>query len=162
MLCCPNSLLSAHQTYLARPQLPTPTQQAASTLPTLAPAPVAAINAGAEQPPVSFGSLMTFAGPAPELINGRLAMFGVVAALAAELASGESVFRQIAEEPTGIAAVFAIFIAASFAPLLSNTLPESESLGPFTAAAEKLNGRAAMIGFAALVAIEAVKGSALF
>ena len=136
-------------------------QQAAGTLPTPAPVPVAANNAGAAQP-VSFGSLMAFSGPAPELINGRLAMLGVVAALAAEFASGESVFRQIAEEPTGIAAVFAIFIAASFAPLLSNTLPESESLGPFTAAAEKLNGRAAMIGFAALVAIEAVKGSALF
>jgi len=31
---------------------------------------------------------MSFSGPAPETINGRLAMLGVVSALAAEAASG--------------------------------------------------------------------------
>lgn len=86
----------------------------------------------------------------------------VVAALAAEFSSGESVLRQLADEPTGIMAAFALVIAASFAPLLKNSAPSSESFGPFTAAAEKLNGRAAMIGFAALVGIELVRGSALF
>jgi hypothetical protein len=90
-------------------------------------------------------------------------MLGVTAALGAEFASGESVFKQIAQEPTGIIIAFGIFIAASFAPLLAGKGPAAESLGPFTAKAEMLNGRAAMLGFAALVAIEALKGgSALF
>lgn len=45
--------------------------------------------------------LMAFSGPAPELINGRLSMLAFVAALGAELASGEPVLRQLGEEPTG-------------------------------------------------------------
>lgn len=45
--------------------------------------------------------LMAFSGPAPELINGRLSMLAFVAALGAELASGEPVLRQLSEEPTG-------------------------------------------------------------
>eukprot|EP01025_Chloroclados_australasicus_P032286 TRINITY_DN32722_c0_g3_i1.p3 TRINITY_DN32722_c0_g3~~TRINITY_DN32722_c0_g3_i1.p3 ORF type:complete len:109 (-),score=23.32 TRINITY_DN32722_c0_g3_i1:27-353(-) len=36
----------------------------------------------------AFGNLMAFSGPAPELINGRLAMLGFVAAVFAELNSG--------------------------------------------------------------------------
>ncbi len=44
---------------------------------------------------------MAFSGPAPELINGRLSMLAFVAALGAELASGEPVLRQLGEEPTG-------------------------------------------------------------
>ena len=60
-------------------------------------------------------------------------MLGVIAALAAEFSSGESVLKQITEEPTGIIAAFAIFIAASFAPLLAGVQPAAESVGPFTA-----------------------------
>jgi hypothetical protein len=50
---------------------------------------------------MSIGQLMAFSGPAPELINGRLAMLAFVAALGAELSTGESVLRQLSEEPTG-------------------------------------------------------------
>ena len=39
--------------------------------------------------------------PRAELINGRLAMLAFVAALGAELSSGESVLRQLGDEPTG-------------------------------------------------------------
>jgi hypothetical protein len=60
-------------------------------------------------------------------------MLGVVAALAAEFASGESVLKQIADEPTGVVLAFGLFIAASFAPLLSGVLPTAESVGPFNA-----------------------------
>lgn len=142
--------------------------QANGTLSTPEPVPVSvdasapAAGAAAAAAVPSFGQLMSFSGPAPELINGRLAMLGVVAALAAEFSSGESVWRQIADEPTGIVAVFGLIIAASFAPLLNNAKPESESFGPFNAAAERLNGRAAMIGIAALLVIEWFKGAALF
>lgn len=39
-------------------------------------------------------SLLAFDGPAPELINGRLAMVGFFAALGGELHSGEGVLMQ--------------------------------------------------------------------
>ena len=71
-------------------------------------------------------------------------MLGFVAAVAAELSSGQSVLRQWASEPTGIALTFLTFAAASLIPLLKNVKPQAESLGPFNAAAEMLNGRAAM------------------
>jgi hypothetical protein len=108
---------------------------------------------------ISLGDAMAFSGPAPEIINGRLAMLGFVAAVAAEFASDESVLTQWAAEPTGIAAAFVLFAAASFPPLLAG---RKESLGPFTPAAEMLNGRAAMIGFAALLVIEGLKHGPLF
>lgn len=43
-----------------------------------------------------LSELMAFNG-APELINGRLAMLGVVAAIGAELASGTSVLQQLTQ-----------------------------------------------------------------
>eukprot|EP01024_Parvocaulis_polyphysoides_P061322 TRINITY_DN677_c0_g1_i3.p3 TRINITY_DN677_c0_g1~~TRINITY_DN677_c0_g1_i3.p3 ORF type:complete len:126 (-),score=32.44 TRINITY_DN677_c0_g1_i3:209-550(-) len=108
----------------------------------------------------SFGDLMAFSGPAPEIINGRLAMLGFVAAVFAELGSGASVLKQWSIEPTLINATFLLFIIASFVPLVKNV--EEQSFGPFTPKAERWNGRAAMIGFAALLGIEIVKHSALF
>ncbi|KAL6757805.1 hypothetical protein V8C86DRAFT_1809385 [Haematococcus lacustris] len=107
----------------------------------------------------SFGEVMAFNG-APEIINGRLSMLGFVAALGAELNSGESVIRQWAEEPTGIICTGLLFIAASLVPAFARS--QQQSIGPFTPAAEMLNGRAAMIGFAALLAIEVVRGAPLF
>ena len=120
--------------------------------------PVAASSAG--QP--SLMELMSFGGAAPETNNGRLAMLGFVAALFAELASGESVVKQLADEPTGIALAFILFSAATLIPLTRGQTGEAEAFGPFTAAAEKLNGRAAMIGFAALLIVEGVRGAARF
>jgi hypothetical protein len=103
---------------------------------------------------------MAFSGPAPELINGRLAMLAFVAALGAELSTGESVLRQFADQPTGVLLAGITFIAASLIPILKAT--KREAFGPFSPAAEMLNGRAAMIGFASLLAVEAVRGGAFF
>eukprot|EP00199_Chlamydomonas_sp_CCMP681_P006250 CAMPEP_0119101254 /NCGR_PEP_ID=MMETSP1180-20130426/350_1 /TAXON_ID=3052 ORGANISM="Chlamydomonas cf sp, Strain CCMP681" /NCGR_SAMPLE_ID=MMETSP1180 /ASSEMBLY_ACC=CAM_ASM_000741 /LENGTH=190 /DNA_ID=CAMNT_0007085349 /DNA_START=49 /DNA_END=621 /DNA_ORIENTATION=+ len=122
----------------------------ASIKPIAAAAPAAA--AVAVQP--TFNEVMGFSG-SPEIINGRLAMLGFVAAIGAELSSGESVLRQISVEPTGIALVFVLFIAASLVPAFQRS---KASLGPFTPGAELTNGRAAMIGFAAMLIIEAVRG----
>lgn len=130
-------------------------------------APVARTSAGAassysagEDEVTGLGQLMAFSGPAPELINGRLAMLAFVAALGAELSSGESVLRQAAEEPTGVALAVVTFAVASLIPLLSTT--RREAFGPFSPAAEMLNGRAAMLGFAALLCLEKLHGAALF
>jgi len=103
---------------------------------------------------------MAFSGPAPEVINGRLAMLAFIAALGAELSSGESVLRQFADAPTGVILTFMLFTAASLIPMFKNT--KAESFGPFTPNAEMQNGRAAMLGFAALLVVEGVRGAALF
>ncbi|EFJ51716.1 hypothetical protein VOLCADRAFT_103348 [Volvox carteri f. nagariensis] len=108
---------------------------------------------------LSFSDVMSFSGTAPEIVNGRLAMLGFVSAIAAELVSGEGVLRQWREEPTGVSLAFVLFIAGS---LVTAFQPKRDDrLGPFTPQAELINGRAAMIGFAALLVIEAVKGSPL-
>jgi len=73
---------------------------------------------------------------------------------------GESVLRQAAEEPAGVVALFTVLIAASLVPAFLNT--KREAFGPFNPDAEMLNGRASMIGFAAMLAIEANMGQALF
>jgi hypothetical protein len=103
---------------------------------------------------------MAFAGPAPEIINGRLSMLGFVAAMAAELSSGEGVLKQWSDEPTLIALTFILFSAGSLVPMLRGST--GQKLGPFTPQAEMLNGRAAMMGFASLLAFEAVRGAPLF
>ena len=109
---------------------------------------------------MSIGDLMAFSGPAPELVNGRLAMLAVVAAIGAELSTGESVLRQFADAPTAIILTFITFTVASLVPLLSST--KREAFAFFTPEAEMVNGRAAMLGVAALLVIEGVHGSALF
>ncbi|KAG1673737.1 hypothetical protein FOA52_002306 [Chlamydomonas sp. UWO 241] len=137
---------------------------ATSTPPTMLPP--AAVQPPPPAPPaakaVGFGDVMAFLGIGPELINGRLAMIGFVAALGAELSSGEPVLSQWASEPTGIAVAFLLVIAGSLVPFLSGN-KNTKAVGPLTPSAEMTNGRAAMIGFAALLIVEfASSGKALF
>lgn len=98
----------------------------------------------------------------PEIINGRLSMIAVISAIGAELSTGESVFQQFKEQPVLIVVMAALFAWASLVPVLLGKKSDSESLGPFTPAAERTNGRAAMLGFLALLAVEGVRHSALF
>lgn len=108
----------------------------------------------------SFGEAMAFAGPVPEVVNGRLAMVAVVAALAAEFSSDESVLRQFSDAPAAVLGLVAITTIASFIPVLRGN--KAESLGPFNATAEMANGRAAMLGLAFLLLIEGGIHKALF
>ncbi|KAL2620459.1 hypothetical protein R1flu_000664 [Riccia fluitans] len=104
-----------------------------------------------------FPDVMRFDGPAPETINGRLAMLGITWAFAAEVMSGRSVVQQIVNG-TGLIwflAVAPIFIWASLVPIFGwNESPDSRKFGPFNAKAERWNGRAAMIGFVSLIITE--------
>ena len=120
---------------------------------------------------LDFFKLMGAGGPAPEVINGRSAMLGFLAALGAELATQDSIFKQLGEGGAGgMLFVFAAVTAASFAPIfngqdaqksfLKNSQPEE--FGPFNAQAEMLNGRAAMMGLLFLLAAEASQGKAFF
>jgi hypothetical protein len=107
----------------------------------------------------TFGGLMAFSGPAPELINGRLAMLGIVAALGAELSSHESLFNQLSDAPLPILLTFVLVGLASLIPLGANMKPEDRANAVFSANAEMINGRAAMLGFFALIVTEFVKHS---
>ncbi len=103
---------------------------------------------------------MAFKGVAPEVINSRLAQLGFVSALAVELTTGQPVTQQLAQDGD---LVFCIVVAISCASLIPLLLGRKiEAWGPFTPKAEMVNGRAAMIGMAALLVAEAVRGQALF
>jgi len=110
-------------------------------------------------PAPSISDLMAFTGGVPEIVNFRLAMFGFVAALGSELASGESVVNQFKDEPTGVLLAVILFTSASFIPFLYGA-SKKESFGPFTPQAEIMNGRAACIGFLSLLIAEGVRGGA--
>lgn len=103
---------------------------------------------------------MALTGPAPEIINGRLSMLGFVAALGAEPSSNETVVKQFSRFPGPVIFVVALFSTASLIPLVRNGAA-CPAFGPFAPQAEMINGRAAMIGFAALLLAEGVRGSAM-
>ncbi|KAL6880644.1 hypothetical protein ACP4OV_012209 [Aristida adscensionis] len=109
----------------------------------------------------SIWDALAFTGPAPERINGRLAMVGFVAALAVEASRGGGLLAQ-AESGTGLAwfAYTAVALSvASLVPLLQGETAESRSGGAFTADAELWNGRLAMLGLVALAATEYLTGA---
>jgi Chlorophyll A-B binding protein len=107
-------------------------------------------------------------------------MLGFVIAIVNEVATGKSVTGQLFDEVVqkstkvithsvdGLAlSSFAFVVVAvtmgTLAPMINGEENGKRSgLGPFTPEAEMRNSRAAMIGFAALLATEAIKGSALF
>ena len=100
-----------------------------------------------------------FIASGPELMNGRLAMLGFVAAAGAEISTGETVAQQFADAPTAVLITVALFVAASLKVFTTNTV--SDPIGPFTKEKELLGGRAAMVGMACLLGFEAVKHTAL-
>merc|ERR1711959_273965 len=117
-------------------------------------------NAAAPPPPPPAAPKAPTFGDAPETVNGRLAMLGFIAALGAEASSGETVFQQIGDAEPSILFAFIMFAAASLIPILKGV--KKEKFAFFSPEAEMLNGRAAMIGFALLLAIEAKSGAAFF
>ncbi|KAM3707192.1 hypothetical protein ACJW31_02G005500 [Castanea mollissima] len=110
----------------------------------------------------SFSNLFAFNGPAPERINGRLAMIGFVSAMAVELSNGQGVFAQISNG--GIPwflGTSIVLTLASLIPLFKGISVESKSDGFMTSDAEMWNGRFAMLGLVALALTEYAKGGTL-
>ncbi|KAL8162714.1 hypothetical protein V2J09_014203 [Rumex salicifolius] len=109
-----------------------------------------------------FGDVLAFSGPAPERINGRLAMIGFVAAMGVELAKGSDLFAQISDGGVQWFVVTSLVLSfASLIPLFKGVTVESKSGGFMSSDAELWNGRIAMLGLVALAFTEFVKGGAL-
>jgi uncharacterized surface protein with fasciclin (FAS1) repeats len=129
--------------------------------------------------------VLAFEGWAPEVINGRLAMLGFLTAVVQEIATGQSFTEQFGANFGIFAAQVQLWAFASLVPAFSSnegytanpftmennrTWKEVFKGGPwdagkrkiFSPEVEQLNGRAAMVGIVALIAVETAKGSALF
>ena len=109
-----------------------------------------------------FEDVFAFGGPAPETINGRLAMLGFVSAVGVEIASGRDLFSQLASGGVPLFVGSAILLSvASLIPMFKGISAESRSQEIMSSGAEMLNGRFAMIGLIALAFTEYLKGGPL-
>ncbi|KAG0609179.1 hypothetical protein M758_8G164200 [Ceratodon purpureus] len=106
----------------------------------------------------SFFAIWSFDGAVPETVNCRLAMLGIVWAFFAEKATGLTVIEQLTlPGQTGLPAFIGavqLFTYASLIPIFNGESTDARSFGPFTARAERWNGRLAMLGFFSLVVTE--------
>ncbi|XP_051206971.1 high molecular mass early light-inducible protein HV58, chloroplastic [Lolium perenne] len=130
-----------------------------SSTPTPTPIPAAPKPKAKANP--SVWDALAFSGPAPERINGRLAMVGFVAALSVEAARGGGLLDQ-AGSGAGLSwflTTAAVFSVASLVPLLQGQSVESKSSGVWSADAELWNGRFAMLGLVALAVTEFITGT---
>lgn len=115
-----------------------------------------------------FVKIMRFNGPAPELINGRLAMFGFFAAIGAESVNGIGILQQLQGYWPQILAFSALITVASIIPIVRGSAifddggGEGFRPGAFNVTNELINGRAAMLGMALIVLYEAASGAPLF
>ena len=95
---------------------------------------------------------LKFNGPAPEKINGRLAMLALLIAIRGELETGSTVLQQAMHPSWGVAVAMGLVVYGSLVPILKGAI--DEPFGVFTPTAEAVNGRLAMLGFVALAALE--------
>ncbi|KAL1803973.1 hypothetical protein ACET3Z_032620 [Daucus carota] len=124
--------------------------------------PQTSIPASESKASTSFFDVLAFSGPAPERINGRLAMIGFVAAMAVEVSNGQDVFSQISNGGVPwFLGTSVLLTLASLVPLFKGVSVETKSGGLMTSDAEMWNGRFAMLGLVALALTEYIKGSAL-
>jgi hypothetical protein len=105
-------------------------------------------------------SIFKFDGPLPETVNGRLAMLGMAAAFITEATTGMSVYEQLTQGNGAFwfLASAQLFVWASLVPIFKGESSDARKFGPFTARAERWNGRLAMLGAVILLVVEGVKG----
>ncbi|KAL6646958.1 hypothetical protein ACP70R_014395 [Stipagrostis hirtigluma subsp. patula] len=139
-----------------------PTEQTTSTSSSPSPTPTPAAPKPKAKPATpGLWDALAFSGPAPERINGRLAMVGFVSALAVEASRGGGLLSQAGSGSglTSFAVTAAVLSVASLVPLLQGVSVEARSGGAFTADAELWNGRFAMLGLVALAVTEYITGA---
>ncbi|EIE20031.1 hypothetical protein COCSUDRAFT_58256 [Coccomyxa subellipsoidea C-169] len=116
---------------------------------------------------------MAFDGPAPERINGRIAMIAFAGAAVAEAVSGKSILEQAAVAPISVGLTMFLISLASLFPKYSAGVSLSQlidatgregmpkELAFFNKTHEVWVGRVAMLGFLGTLAVEVIKGGAL-
>jgi len=87
-------------------------------------------------------------------------MAGLLLLAGAEAETGRGALDLLAHPPARALALAAAFSYASLVPILKGV--RHEAFGPFTPRAEYWNGRAAMVGWAALIALETWQGGVPF
>jgi hypothetical protein len=106
-----------------------------------------------------INQLQTFDGPAPETINGRLAMLGVATGLLFEITTGQGLLQQTADHPIFVFASFVLISIATYIPLIKGyTRKEAFATSLWSPKAENWNGRLAMMGFTGMILTEAISG----
>ncbi|KAF8713491.1 hypothetical protein HU200_028269 [Digitaria exilis] len=135
------------------------TSPSSSTSPTTSTPTPAKPKAAAKLP--GLWDALAFSGPAPERINGRLAMVGFVSALAVEASRGGGLLSQAGSGAglTWFAVTAAVLSVASLVPVLKGETAESRGDGVMSADAELWNGRFAMLGLVALAFTEYLTGA---
>lgn len=90
-------------------------------------------------------------------------MVGFVWALAAEKATGLTIIEQVLSPGTfglvNFVGVVHLLTCASLVPFMNGESTDARHWAIFNAKAERWNGRLAMLGFAALLIDEAIRGS---
>lgn len=69
--------------------------------------------------------VMRFNGAAPELVNGRLAMVGLLTAAHTEMATGQTVMQQFASAPVWQYLAFGVIVYASLVPMMKGARHEA-------------------------------------
>ncbi|GIL59081.1 hypothetical protein Vafri_14036 [Volvox africanus] len=123
--------------------------------------------------------VFAFAGSAPERVNGRIAMIGFVSILGPELSKKQPVLEQIGDSWIPIILFSLTITFASILPKIVSGVSLKDlhaaatgenmkgqglqqALAFFDTNTELWSGRLAMLGFAGLLLIEAVKGGESF
>mmetsp|Transcript_15706 Transcript_15706/g.39938 ORF Transcript_15706/g.39938 Transcript_15706/m.39938 type:complete len:205 (-) Transcript_15706:133-747(-) len=109
---------------------------------------------------VSFFDAMKFGGPAPEVINGRLAMVGFLATAANELQHRGTIEEQLLGSPVPVAIFVLVTVYATLVPIMKGV--KNEAFGPMSPRAETTNGRAAMLAFMVMLVLEQRTGIPFF
>ena len=91
-------------------------------------------------------------GPAPERVNARLAMALWPFMVVREMESSETVLQQIMQPDWRLAVAGALVVWASMIPVLAGC--RDEDFGWMSVRAEKVNGRVAMLAWAAVMGLE--------
>ena len=103
---------------------------------------------------------MKFYGPAPHIINERLAMLGLLWGAWSEIRTGQTIAAQVQSAPVLVVVVGLLISYASLVPIMKGA--KSEAFGAFSPRAEVTNGRAACLGFACLLYLENRAGVPFF
>lgn len=101
-------------------------------------------------------NIMDFDGMAPETINGRLAMMGIVPYMVIKATTESTMLDQFNQNSFLIVLSSVAIAMGSLVVMAKNIQPKDEEIGIFNAKAELTNGRVAMIGIASALIVEGV------